>query len=575
MKPVSTINRLRGGGFGWLLATGLIALAALLPILAILWLAFFPADDLARAQSPSAHLLRYVLPPLIGNTLSLMAGVLVGTLALGAGTAWLVSSFRFAFRGLLAWGLILPLALPGYILAYVYADLLAYGGPAQEALRALMGWRDGQDYFFPEIRSLGGAIVVMSLALYPYTYIAAYGVFARRSASVIRAARTLGAGEWACFVRAVLPLARPALAAAAMLVLMECLNDIGVVEYFGVRTLTVGLYDIWLGRSDLASAIQIALVMLVFAFGLIMLERFSRREQRHDLKASAEDELPELSAFKQTVLALVCALPPLLGFFLPMGVLAWMAWGQTFGIEGGIENEIESGDFFNSLAPLGSYAWQSLVLGVSAALIVTSGGLFLSYALRITQNPLLRQLAGWASMGYALPGAVLGLGIILVFVRLNDVISPVASYFNLDWNYGLMTGYKILLFAYFVRFLAIPYGLIGGGFERITPTMDMAARTLGARLLALFGRVHLPLLRPAILGGLVLVFVEAMRDLPMTLLLRPFNFETLATHIYTIASVGLLEDGALAALLLGLIGLALAFLWARALGGAERQGAFL
>ncbi len=567
MKPVLTIRRSfifgvsSRGHFGWVVFTGLIALAALMPILAILWLAFMPPDDLARAESQFAHLFRYVLPSLIGNTLSLMAGVLIGTLVLGAGTAWLVASFRFALRGFVAWSLILPLALPGYILAYVYADLLAYGGALQGGLRAMMGWQDQGDYFFPEIRSLGGAIVVMSLALYPYVYIAAHGIFARRSATVIRAARTLGAGEWACFLRTVLPLARPALAAAAMLVLMECLNDIGVVEYFGVRTLTMGLYDIWLGRSDLASAIQIALVMLVFAFGLIFLERAARSAQRYELRASPEDEPPALNMFKQTALLLICALPPLLGFFLPMSILAWMAWGQGFSIE--------------ALSGLGNYARQSLFLAMLAALLVTGGGLFLSYAVRITQSRLLRQLAGWASMGYALPGAVLGLGVILVFVSLNDFGMSLARYFNLDWHYALMTGYKVLLFAYFVRFLAIPYGIISGGSERITPTMDMAARTLGARFSKLFGRVHVPLLQPAIWGGLVLVFVEAMRELPMTLLLRPFDFETLATHIYGIASLGLLEEVALAALLLGLIGLGAAFLWTRAIGGAERRGAFL
>ena len=547
--------------------TGLIALSAFVPILAIVWLALVPIEGGVQAGGFSAHLLRFVLPPLVGNTLSLMLGVLIGTLVLGAGTAWLVSSFQFACRRVVAWSLILPLALPGYILAYVYADVLAYGGAVQEVLRAVMGWRSPQDYFFPEVRSLGGAIVVMSLALYPYTYIAAHGVFARRSASVMRAARTLGAGEWRCFLQAVLPLARPALAAAAMLVLMECLNDIGVVEHFGVRTLTMGLYDIWLGRNDLASAVQIALVMLVFAFGLIMLERFSRRAQRYDLKPSAHDEPIKLGAIKQALVLLICVLPPVLGFFLPMGILAWMAWGQALGVDGA--------GLTQNLLSLMSYARQSLALAISAAVIVTAGGLVLSYALRITHSGGLRQLAGWAVMGYALPGVVLGLGIILVFVRLNDMVAPLALYLDLDWNYAFTTGYKILLFAYFVRFLAVPYGIIGAGLERITPTMDMAGRILGARFSELFARVHVPLLRPAIWGGLVLVFVEAMRELPITLIVRPFNLETLATHIYTIASLGLLEESALSALTLGLIGLAPAFLWAQAIGGAQRRSAFL
>ncbi len=557
MRPDLTIR----GQFGWFLVTGLIAFSAFVPILAIVWLAFAPVGEAVQTEGQAAHLLRYVLPSLISNTLGLMAGVLVGALVLGTGLAWLVSSFRFVFRSIVAWSLILPLALPGYILAYVYADVLAYGGPVQEGLRGL------GIYFFPEVRSLGGAIVVMSLALYPYVYIAAHSVFARRSASIMRASRILGASEWTSFVKTVLPLARPALAAALMLVLMECLNDIGVVEHFGIRTLTMGLYDIWLGRNDLASAVQIALVMLVFAFGLIMLERFSRRSQRYDLKPSPHDEAIELSALKQAMVLLICVLPPVLGFFLPMGILAWMAWGQSAGVDGG--------GWLQSAFGLASYARQSLALAISAAVLVTGGGLLLSYAQRITHSRLLRHLAGWASMGYVLPGAVLGLGIILVFVSFNRLAELAALYLNLEWNYAFITGYKILLFAYFVRFLALSYGLIGAGLERITPTLDMAGRVLGARFSELFRQVHVPLLRPAIWGGLTLVFVEAMRELPITLIVRPFNFETLATHIYTIASLGLIEESALAALTLGLIGLAPAFIWARAIGGVQRRRAFL
>ncbi len=489
---------------------------------------------------------------LSATTLGLMMGVGAGVLVLGAIPAWLIASFQFKGRSILAVLLVLPLALPTYISAYVYVELLSYSGIVQTTLRELFAWQGASDYYFPSIYSLGGAIIILSLGLYPYIYIASLGIFIRRTSSLMKAGRVLGLGEFASFFKVALPLARPTLFAVLMLVFMECLNDIGVVEYLGVRTLTLGLYDTWLNRGSLSGATQIALWVMAFAFILIMLERLARAQQRYTPPPSALDRGAKLSLRKQVLLMGLCLLPPALGFIVPMVFLGWVSF----------EN---AGDtFVFDMLKFWTYARYSLTLAISSTVIIIAGGLMLAYASRVAASRPLTYFSQLSVMGYALPGAVLGLGIILVIAQVQPSVPNI-----------FLSGYKILLFAYFVRFLALPFNVIGAALERVEPQLDKAARSLGLKLSEIFGRVHLPLIRPAIWGAFVFVFVETMRELPLTLMIRTFNFETLATHIYSLASLGLLEEVALAAFILGLLGLLPTFFWARALGqGARNRGFF-
>ena len=518
-----------------------IACLVLAPLVSIAWLAL---------TNPTITLLGGVeIIKLAHTSFWLIALTMMASLIFGASTAWCVSQFQFFGRGFLIWLLILPLAMPAYILAYVYADFLSYGGWVQIHLRDLFGFDQKADYFFPDIRSLGGAALVLSLALYPYVYLAAFSVFSQASSSFVRASRVLGLSAVKSFFKMALPLARPALAISLMLVALECLNDIGVVEHFGVRTLTLGFYDIWLNRGQFESAVQIALLMMMFAFGLIILERFWRRRQRYFLAPAPHLDRVRLSYGHQAIAFMICATPPFFGFILPMAILANMSAAQN-------------SDKINQIANLWSYIDNSLILALGAVIVIGVLGLFLAYISRLTANPFLKVWTSFAVMGYGLPGVVLGLGIILFIISLSHFI---------DLGDVFMTGYKILLFAYFVRFLAIPHGVMSAGLARISPSLDISASLLGASAIRVFKTIHLPLLRAAFLGALTLSFTEIMRELPMTLIIRPANFETLATHIYGKASLGLLEETALAAFLLGLLGLIGALFWFRAINAGSNK----
>lgn len=520
----------------WSALAFIIASLVITPILAIVFLWFSGTTPLGSGVELGLG----QFFKLSRTTLLLMLGVGFGTIIIGVSTAWLVSYFQFKGRNFIRVFLVLPLAMPAYISAYVYSEVLTYGGSVQTALRNFFDWQSASDYYFPNLLSLGGAIFILSLALYPYIYVVAFAVFARRTSAFINAGRVLGFSVAVSFFKLALPLARPTLFAVLMLVFMECLNDIGVVEYFGVRTLTLGLYDSWLNRGNLSGAIEIALVMMFFSLGLIFLERAARKKQQYALTASYYDNGKAIEGPKQVLIILICLLPPLLGFLLPMLVLAQM----------GIE---QSGDrLVFDILKLWTYARHSLALAVSATIIITAGGLALAFANHVVKSNRLNQFSQLSVMGYALPGVVLGLGIIIMTTQVQW-----------DFSYMFLAGYKILLFAYFVRFLAIPFNLISSSLIRTPPQLEKAARILGLKISEVFGRVHLPLLRPAIWASIVLAFVEVMRELPLTLIIRTFNFETLATHIYTTASLGLLEAAALAALFLGLVGLLPAYLWYR------------
>ncbi|MCH9674911.1 MAG: iron ABC transporter permease [Gammaproteobacteria bacterium] len=509
-----------------------------LPMLCLPWLAAFPEENIWP------HLLDTVLPRYVGTTLLLMLGVGVGVFVLGVSTAWLVTMCRFPGRALFRWSLLLPLAMPAYLVAYIYTDLLEFAGPVQHALREMTGWTSARQYWFPHIRSLGGAVLVMTLVLYPYVYMLARSAFLTQSVAALEAGRLLGASAFGAFVRVALPSARPAIAVGVALALMETLNDFGTVDYFGVQTLSAGVYDVWLNMGNLGGAAQIAVVMLAFVIALVAVERFSRRRQAHHMTKSNQDPLPEyaLSGLRAVAASGFCASIVILGFALPAGVLLSYVWAHP-------------GAGWS--AELGRFAFNSVSLATGAAVITVGVGMLLAYSTRLRPIGLTRVVVRVASLGYAVPGAVLAIGILVTFAGIDNAVdAAMRQWFGVSTGLLLSgTGFAVL-FAYVVRFLAIPAAGIESSLAKITPSMDMASRTLGEGAQGTFRRVHLPLIRGGVLAASTIVFVDCMKELPATLMLRPFNFDTLATHLYQFASDEQIEAAALGALIIVLVGLA-------------------
>jgi iron(III) transport system permease protein len=490
-----------------------------------------------------AHLAAYVLPNALAQTAGLLAGVAAITAIVGIGTAWLVTAYRFPYRDTLAWLLPLPLAIPTYIVAYIYVDLLDAGGPIQAGLRALFGWRTPHDYWFPEVRSLGGAIVVMGFVLYPYVYLSARAMFQMQSASLTEVARTLGATPWRLARHVALPLARPALAVGLSLALMETLNDIGASEYLGVRTLTISIYTTWLNRGDLPAAAQIACVMLFAVVALIALERYGRGNRRFFISTRQPRRVTPiaLSGWRCWAASLACAVPVAIGFIIPAGYL--------------LQEVIARGLLVGFDPELLRHTVTTVALAATATVVAIALGLGVAICVRLVRRPFMSALLTIAGIGYAVPGTVLALGLLAPLVAIDDGINSIARAFG-SAGVGLLVAGSgaALVIAYVVRFLTIATGSMQAGLGRISLHIDDAARTLGARSGELARRVHVPLLRPALGGAALLVFVDCLKELPATLLLRPLNVETLPTYIYQFATRGNFEEGALAALLIVAVG---------------------
>ena len=529
VRPASTPD-------GWAWVTLAVAAVAAVPILSVVWTAFTPTLDIWR------HLAATVLPDYIWNSFLLAVGVALGTALLGVATAWLVTMHRFPGSRAFEWLLLLPLAMPAYVVAYVYTDLLEYAGAVQVFLRALFGWTTSQDYWFPEIRSLGGAVSLFSLVLYPYVYLVSKAAFIEQNICVLEVSRLLGCTPWQAFRRVALPLARPAVAIGVILALMETLNDLGAVEFFALRTFTVGIFDVWMNMGNAAGASQLALVLLIVIAGLIWAERAARRRRRFHHTSGRYRRLDpqRLSGRAAGFAFIVCALPVLLGFLLPSAVLAWYAVTAW-----------EPGRLPGFLL----FAEHSLTLAGIAALAASAFGLVLAYGARAGAPPLAQGAARFVSLGYAVPGAVLALGVMIPLAGLDRTIDAFARA-----EFGTSTGllFSGTLFAVSaaltVRFLALAYGTSDAGLSKVTPNIDSAARTLGHGPFSRLKRVHLPIVRGSVLTGALLVFVDSMKELPMTLILRPFNYETLATNVYQFASDELLEECALSALAIVLAG---------------------
>ena len=533
------LRRLReSGSLGWSAAALLISLIALLPIIAIALIALKPSGD------TWAHLTDYVLPGTLRRTLGLMAGVGLLSLVVGTGTAWLVTMYRFPGRGYFQWLLLLPLAVPTYIIAYTYLELLDYSGAVQSTLRDLFGWQDARSYWFPDIRSLGGAILVMSAVLYPYVYITARASFMAQSVCVLEVSRTLGRTAAQTFWQVGLPLARPALAAGVALALMETLNDIGAVEFLGVRTLTVAVYDTWLDRNDLAGAAQIACVMLFFVFALLLIELALRAKRRFHHTTGKYRDLPEdrLGGLRGALAALACALPVLFGFVLPAGVLLHDALAY---VAAGLEPE-----FWRA-------GLNSLLLAAAAAALAVTFAVVLAYARRQTRSALIQGASTLPAISYAVPGTVLAIGLLIPLAGLDNLIdAAMRSLFGVSTGLVLSGSAFAIVLAYTIRFLAASLGAVEAGLSKVSRSIDAAARTLGATVSETLFKVHLPLLRPALGAAALLVFVDSMKELPATLLLRPFNFDTLATQVFTLVSLYRYEEAGLSALTIVLVSLA-------------------
>ena len=500
---------------------GSVALAGImaLPVLSLIGLGFGSAGDIWP------HLIAHVIPAQLRTTVMLMLGVGVLCAITGTVTAWLVTFCQFPGRQLFGWALLLPLAMPTYLSAYSYADILDQAGPVFGFWSLVL-----PAHAYPRIHTLGGAIGVLSLVLYPYVFLSARAAFIQQSTVLIEAGRTLGLSPTACFWRIGLPLARPAIAVGVALVLMECLNDIGAVEHLGVQTLTIGVYDTWLVRGSLVGAAQMALMLLGFIALLTIVERTQRRARGYVGRQSRQRSLPRFMLGRTSALAAfsACLLPVLLGFVVPTSALITDALQQ-------------------SLTPdVQRAATNSLTLAAIAALATTGLGLLLAYGARSSRIRAMRALVGFSALGYAVPGTVLAIGTMIALAGITN------------WTGGAIllggTGFA-LIFAYTVRFLALAHGTLEAGFGRISMNMDMAARSLGTSRRHTLFRVHIYLLRPPVLAALLLVFVDVMKELPATLILRPFDFETLATLVYMRASLGQVEEAALPALMIIIVGL--------------------
>lgn len=538
----------------WTITAALILCIMLLPVVTIAILALTPTDNIWP------HLVSTVLPRALRETILLLIGVGVLTLVIGTATAWFVTMYRFPGRALIDRLLVIPLAMPTYIVAYCYGDLLDYAGPVQSWLRAVFGWTSMRDYWFPEIRSLGGGVLVLSLVLYPYVYLTARASFVQQSVCVLEVARTLGRTALGTFWAVALPLARPALAAGVALALMECLNDIGAVQYLGIETLTVSVYTTWLQRSNLGGAAQLATVMLLFVAALFAMERLARGRGRFHHTTGRYRSIPfsDIEGWRGYLAAAICALPFIFGFLVPFAVLI----GPTirFGLKADLAN------FWRT-------AGNSVILSVLAALLAVSCALMMAYAQRVASNRFTRPAVQMAGLGYAVPGTVLALGLLIPLARFDNAIDALAR----EWL-GVSTGLLLsgsivaIVLAYTIRFLAVSLGSVEAGLHRISPNLDAAARTLGQTSLQTLWRVHMPLLVPALGAGGLLVFVDSMKELPATLLLRPFNFDTLATAVYNYAALEQFEMAAPGALTIVAVGLIPVLLLHRAVAGGRAGG---
>ncbi|MCW1933590.1 ABC transporter permease [Pararhodobacter zhoushanensis] len=543
--PVKTRRRpLSAWSLGALLIAALIAL----PIVTVVAQVFIPSGG------AWSHLVSTVLPLYLRNSLLLVVLTVALASAIGVGAGWLIAGFQFKGRGVLQWALMLPMTVPGYVIAYVYYDRLAYAGPLQTGLREIFGW-GRHDYWFPQVASLPGAAVLLALVLYPYIYLLTRAAFATQSLHLMEAARALGQSPRGAFFRVALPMARPAMVAGAAFVAMETLADFGTVSHLGVQTLTSGIFRTWFARGEPVAAAQLAALLIGFVALALVLERILRGSRRYvgdpaGKSASAAARQP-LTGVRALIVMALCAFPVFAGFLYPVWDLIRRAvlvgdpmWGARFY----------------------AFAGNSLMLAGLAALVLLTLGLFLGYARRMDGGPLVKAALGVAGIGYAMPGAVIAVGILLPLSWVDQTLDAwMRATFDVSTGLLLTGSYVGLIFAYTVRFLSISLSTIEASLQRIPPSLDDAARGLGSGPGRTLFTVHFPLLRGGLLSAAIFIFADVMKELPATLIVRPFNLDTLAIRTYRLASDGRLDEASTSALLIVALGIIPVVLLSRAM----------
>lgn len=539
--------------FVWRALLLCMALLTALPILAVFAYVFVPSAEVWQ------HLAATVLSDYLLNTLYLSLGVGIGVLLLGVPLAWLCSMCEFPGRAWFEWLLLLPLAMPAYIIAYTYTGMLDFAGPVQTSLRELTGWGYG-DYWFPNIRSLTGAILMLALVLFPYVYLLARAAFLEQSICVLEVSRTLGCNQWQSFFRVALPLARPAIITGLSLALMETLADFGTVQYFGVTTFTTGIFRTWYGLGDHAAASQLAALLMSFVFILLLLEQASRRRARyyHSSSKYAQIKRIPLKAWQAGWAVFFCSLTLLLGFIVPVTQLtSWSIANWRTQIDSSFLTLIQ----------------HSLGLAMAAAVFALILALILGYGKRLSPSPLVSLAARLASMGYAIPGTVIAIGVLIPFAWLDTQLNYFSQFlFNSKLGLLFSGSLFILLFAYNVRFLAVSLQTVEAGLGKIKPTLDNAGRSLGLSPSAVLWKLHMPLMKGSLLTAILLVFVDVLKELPATLILRPFNFNTLAVRTYELASDERLAEAGLPALMIVATGIIPVILLSRSISRSRAGG---
>ncbi|MBL0140796.1 MAG: iron ABC transporter permease [Betaproteobacteria bacterium] len=512
-----------------------VALAVIAPIAVVGANIFLPGGE------AWAHLSATVLPEYAFNSLALVVLVATGTTVVGVACAWLVAGCEFPGRRHLEWALALPLAMPAYVIAYAYTDALQFAGPVQSALRASFGWAAG-DYWFPEIRSLPGAAAMFVAVLYPYVYLLARVAFLEQSPSLSEAGRTLGLPAWQAFFRVSLPLARPAIAAGAALACMETLADFGTVSYFGVQTFTTGIFRAWLSMGEPVSAAKLSMILLAFVAVLLATERLARRNARfHDSPSPRRRVRVALSGGAAAAALAACIAPLAIGFAIPAAILARLA------LQGGS-------------APFGArftaVATNSFLVASVTAVIAVALAVAMAYGARISRSTTAVAVNRVAALGYAVPGAVIAIGVLIPAAKIDNLVADaLANAFGLSVGLVLTGSLAALVYAYLIRFLAVALQSVEAGLAKITPSMEDAARSLGLGPAETLARVHIPMMRPSLVTAALLVFVDVMKELPATFVMRPFNFDTLAVQAYNFAADERLAEAAGASLAIVAVGL--------------------
>jgi iron(III) transport system permease protein len=517
-------------------AAVVLAAVCLLPMIAVALAA------LTGGSETLEHLADTVLGRYTRTTALLVLLVSIGTLMIGTGAAWLVTMTEFPGRKLLEIALVIPLAFPAYVLAYAYTHILDHPGIVQTTLRDVTGWGP-REYWFPEIRSIGGAAAMLILVLYPYVYLLARAAFLQQSATSFLAARALGKTPWQAFLRVSIPMARPAIASGVLLAVMETIADFGTVAYFGVQTFATGIYTSWFSLGDRAGAAQLALGILMVALVLAVLERSSRgRAKYHDSSKHQEPMAPiELEGWAKWGATALCAIPAIFGWVVPGAALLIMGFGS--------EQNLFSARYM-------SFALNSITLATIAAFVTLAAAVTLGYLQRLDDGPLSRFSTSIARLGYAVPGGVIAVGLMVPFASFDNALDAwMRATFDISTGLLITGSIWLLIAAYMIRFLAAALGAYEGGQVAVNANMDMASRALGQTAFGTLRRVHFPILRPSLLTALLIVFVDVMKELPATLILRPFNYDTLAVQAYRLASDERLEGAAVPSLVIVAIGL--------------------